>query len=130
MSAQLAAPGQGEAVKWAKKRDANEPAIVKALQQVGACVVKLNDPGCPDLLVGYRGATYLLEVKLPAGPRGGTTDRTLTDCQVQWWAKWKGLVPVVVRTPDDAIDAIGATPQKPHGTTPTPVQNRGMGNGR
>lgn len=97
------------AVNYAKKRDANEPAIVKALQAVGATVVKLNGPGQPDLLVGWRGSTYLLEVKLPLGPRGGSTDRVLTECQEQWWAKWKGMPAVVVRNPDDALRAISAT---------------------
>lgn len=45
--------------------DANQPDIVKALRKMGAFVQSLAavGDGCPDLLVGFRGKTYLIEVK-------------------------------------------------------------------
>jgi hypothetical protein len=103
-------------VKFAKQRDSNEPAIVRALQEVGATVTRLGDAGVPDLLVGWRGRTFLIEVKLPLGARGGMPERRdheggrgdLTAAQVKWWDSWKGAPAVVVRSPFEALAAIGA----------------------
>jgi hypothetical protein len=109
----------------AARRDANEPDIVKALVAAGASITYLGAPkGVPDLLVGYEGRSYLLEVKLPLGPKGGKRgggstrpceggDGTLTQDQLDWWAEWRGAPPVVVRTPDAALVAIGARPAAP-----------------
>lgn len=105
----------------AARRDPNEPEIVDALRSAGATVVPLSGPGLPDLLVGLAGRTYLLEVKQPLGPRGGKRgggasrpgqggDGVLTEAQVAWWAAWRGAPPVIVRTPAEALAAIGATP--------------------
>jgi hypothetical protein len=99
-------------------RDKNEREIVDALRKAGATVTQLNEKGVPDLLVGYAGRTYLLEVKVPEavrGPRGGVAlrgggggDGILTAAQVVWFSAWKGGAPVVVRSPDEALAAIGA----------------------
>ncbi len=52
-----------------KRTDANHSAIVQALRQVGAVVLDVHAlPGCLDLLVAYRGALSLLEVKDGAKP--------------------------------------------------------------
>lgn len=90
----------------AAARDANEPEIVAVLRAVGAHVELLREP--VDLLVGFRGATYLIEVKLPAGPRGGVKDRTLTDDQADFFNAWRGGMLAVVRSPEDALRLIGA----------------------
>ena len=92
-------------------RDANELEIVRALETVGATVQRLNESGCPDLLVGYGGADYLLEVKLPLGARGGSKDRILTDRQQEWWREWRGAEPNIVRTEEEALFVIGASPR-------------------
>jgi hypothetical protein len=99
-------------VTWSRMRDQNEPEIVRVLEAAGATVSKLNGTGVPDLLVGFGGVTYLLEVKRPdsAGGRakpnmGG--DGTLTEAQIKWVAKWRGAPASVVRTPDEALAAIG-----------------------
>lgn len=47
----------------AAKRDANEPEIVRALLNVGASVERLSGKDIPDLLVGFRQTTFLIEVK-------------------------------------------------------------------
>jgi hypothetical protein len=55
--------------RFAKKRDENEPDIIRALEGVGALVLQLDHPsraGVPDLLVAFRGVYHLLEVKHPA----------------------------------------------------------------
>lgn len=49
--------------RWNPKRDAAEPAIVQALESVGAEVWKVSGTGLPDLLVRYRGVLYAGEVK-------------------------------------------------------------------
>lgn len=51
--------------RHAKRRDANEPEIVNALEKLGADVFRLDAPA--DLLVGLRGQWYLMEVKMPKG---------------------------------------------------------------
>ena len=86
-----------------KQRDSNEKPIVKALRRIGASVVHLDRP-C-DLLVGYRGRNYLLEVKLPLGPRGGMAHSHLNDAQKDFAASWSGQFDTV-RTPEDAIEVL------------------------
>jgi Holliday junction resolvase len=84
------------------KSDANQPAIVKALRQCGASVTVLSavGDGCPDLMVGYQGQTYAIEIKTDKG--------TLTPDQVKWHGRWKGQV-AVVHTVLEALQAIGLT---------------------
>lgn len=99
-------------------RDSNEPDIVAALEAAGASVTRLSAEGVPDLLVGYRGASHLLEVK-HLSATGKTVRRTSqgkrpdaegrTKAQADWWAAWRGSPPVIVRTPAEALAAIGAT---------------------
>jgi hypothetical protein len=91
----------------ARKRDDNEPDIVKALQAVGAVVHRLDETGVPDLMVGWGRRTHLLEVKCELGPRGGDRSK-LTPDQVTWHQGWKGEPAVIVRTPIEALRAIGA----------------------
>lgn len=84
--------------RYAAKRDKNEADIVRVLEYVGATVTPLSDKGVPDLLVGYDGENYLLEVKDKRG--------TLTSDQVEWHEAWAGSVQVV-RDADEALRAIG-----------------------
>lgn len=99
----------------AKRRDASEPAIVEALRGVGAYVAQLDGGGIPDLLVGFRGATYLLEVKTPQkngrarsrnheGGRGELKPR-----QASFLDAWCGGPVAVVHTVEEALAAIGAS---------------------
>lgn len=54
--------------RHAARRDANEPAIVDALEAIGVFVRRLSEPGLPDLLCYHpREGIRLLEVKMPAG---------------------------------------------------------------
>jgi len=77
------------------KRDANEPEIVDALRAIGCSVEYLSKP--LDLLVGYRGVTFLIEVK---GEKG-----TLTKDQKEFLPTWRGQL-AVVRTSDQAIGVV------------------------
>jgi len=94
-------------MRRAAKRDLNEQTIVTALERVGATVERMSGPDLPDLLVGYRGVNVLLEVKRPAGAKGGTSHRDLLPGQAEWHAAWRGAAPVVVRTAEEALAAIG-----------------------
>lgn len=95
--------------KHARRRDENEPDIVTAFEERGCSVTRLDGAGVPDLLVGRRGRTWLVEVKLPFGPKGGIPRRRdheggyhdFTEDQVKWWKAWRGEGPMVVRTVED-----------------------------
>lgn len=91
--------------RFANTRDGNEKEVVDALQQIGASVFRLDKP-C-DLLVGYRGRNYLLEVKLPVGPRGGTSHSHLNEWQEEFEDTWHGQF-TVVRSPREAVELLTA----------------------
>lgn len=82
--------------------DSNQNDIVAALRGAGAFVQHLHQVGngCPDLLVSYRRRAFLLEVK--------SEDGELDDSQVTWHRQWRGPPVSVVRTPHEALEAIGA----------------------
>ena len=82
------------------KVDVNQATIVAALRDVGASVFPTHavGNGFPDLVVGFRGNTFLLEVK--------STPGTLTPEQKNFFSQWRGHV-AVVREIDDALRAIG-----------------------
>lgn len=95
------------AVRRAAKIDAGQLAIVDALRAIGASVQSLAavGAGVPDLLVGWRGVTLLLEVKQPPGPRGGVSQdgQHLGGAQVRWARAWRGGAVLVVRSPEQAL---------------------------
>lgn len=85
--------------------DANHVAITEALNRAGATVQSLGivGCGCPDLLVGIRGQTYLIEVKNPAAPKA---HRDLTDAQKKWHVWWRGAKVHTVETAEQALALI------------------------
>jgi hypothetical protein len=86
----------------AKKVDTNQNEIVQALRQVGASVDVTSGmgEGFPDLVAGFRGQSFLLEVKYRKG--------RLTKPQEIWHRNWKGQV-AIVHDVFEALFAIGAT---------------------
>ncbi len=86
-------------------KDATQDAIVAALKEAGATVQDLSriaTPGVPDLLVGYQGQNYLIEVK----PEEGTKKQlSLRPSQEKWHAAWLGQV-AVAHSPQDALAII------------------------
>lgn len=95
-------------MRRAAKVDANQAVIVDALRTVGASVHSLAavGGGIPDLLVGYRRATYLLEVKDGSKP---PSQRELTPDQVKFHGDWFGGPCVVVNSVPEALAAVGAS---------------------
>ena len=89
--------------------DSNQRAIVEQLRAAGATVVSLAAVGqdCPDLLVGFRRRTYLMEVKRPLGPLGGRSSSRRSDGQRAFALAWRGGPVVTVRSPAEALAAIG-----------------------
>lgn len=89
------------------KRDINEGDIVDGLRGIGATVNRLNEEDLPDLLVGFRGVNYLIEIKAPSGPRGGVSGKILLPGQLRWARDWRGQIGMA-RTLDEALQIIGA----------------------
>lgn len=87
--------------KYAARTDANQAEIVRTLRAIGATVQDLSavGRGCPDLLVGWRGQNFLLEVKTERGK--------MTPDEATWHELWNGDV-AIVRSDDDALRVIGA----------------------
>jgi Holliday junction resolvase len=84
--------------------DANQQQIVSALRAIGASVAITSGAGygLPDLLVGWKGETYLLEVKNRAG-RGVK----LSDAEQHFVTHWQGRPVAIVETSADALRALG-----------------------
>jgi Holliday junction resolvase len=80
-------------MKYAKI-DANQTRVVNALRGAGASVQSLaaTGKGCPDLLVGYGGINYLMEVK--DGNKVPSAQKLTID-QEHWHSVWKGAVHIV-----------------------------------
>jgi Holliday junction resolvase len=84
----------------AKKTDTNQAEIIRALREVGASVEDTHEHGrgFPDIVVGFRGENYLMEIKSGKGK--------LNQREVEWHENWKGSV-WVVHTPEQAIRILG-----------------------
>lgn len=80
-----------------KRRDETEPAIVNALEAVGAEVERLDRP-C-DLAVWFRGRIQLMECD------GITEYRKRDPDQLALLIRWQ--IPIV-KTPEEALRALGA----------------------
>jgi hypothetical protein len=91
-------------------RDGNHETITLAFRGCGASVVDLSavGGGCPDLLIGLDGYSLLVEVKLPAGPKGGMKGRKLKPAQIEFNAAWRGAPIHVVRTEEDVVILVKA----------------------
>lgn len=77
----------------AAKRDANEPAIVEALEGMGAVVERTSKP--LDLVVLVGSVIALADVKDPKRGR-------ITDDQQTFIKKWDGAPIYILRTVEDA----------------------------
>ena len=91
------------------QNDSTAKAIVTELRRVGAVVhywvPAQRQKGNPDLVVAYKGAMYLIEIKGPKTP--------LTEAQIKFhdeWLRMGGCVVHVCRTPEQALIVIGVEP--------------------
>jgi len=87
-------------MRRAAKVDVNQTEIVNYLRSIGASVAITSTigKGFPDLVVGWKGRNYLIEVKQAKGK--------LTEDQYNFAGHWKGQI-AVVRCVNDACDLLG-----------------------
>ena len=85
-------------MRYAARVDANQTQIVSALRAAGAYVWIIGLP--VDLLVGYRGHTFLVEIK-------STTKGRLTALQTDFFDNWGGSTLCRVDSPEAALRMIG-----------------------
>ena len=104
-------------MRQAAKRDENEAGIILALEAAGATVQQLSMKDVPDLLVGYHGQNFIMEVKNTE--RHVAEDKELSAGQERWISRWMGYV-WIVHNPEEALRAIGANPAAPAPTGTTP----------
>ena len=83
----------------AKRIDANQTQVISALRAAGAFVWIIGLP--VDLLVGYQGQTFLMEIK--SGPK-----KPFTPLQLEFFEGWKGGTLCKVEGPESALKTIGA----------------------
>jgi hypothetical protein len=81
-------------MRRASRVDDNQAEIVAGLLYMGATVQHLHTvgQGCPDLLIGWKGRNYLIEIKDGNKPPSA---RKLTDDQERWHSLWTGQKSVV-----------------------------------
>lgn len=88
-------------MRTAARIDRNQPEIVKALRGIGCSVLITSQlKNCFDILVGYRGKTYLMEIKDPLQP---LSNRQLTEGEEKFKESWRGSPYYVVHEVDEAI---------------------------
>ena len=82
--------------------DRNQTELVAILRELGCTVTSLADTGggTPDLLVGHRGVTYLIEVKAHRKAK-------LTADQQRWHAAWRGAPVLVIHCAEQILDLFG-----------------------
>ena len=80
--------------------DVNQPEIVQALRDIGAVVFLIGQPF--DLLVGFRGELFLMEVKNPDGLNklGASQEADILALSLV------GVEISVVRSVDEALSAV------------------------
>jgi hypothetical protein len=93
-------------MRRANRVDYNQSVIVESLRKAGAYVriVTMGD-GVPDLLVGYKGFTFLLEVKDGDKP---PSQRKLTTAEQKFFDEWTGGLLAVVESVEDALAILRA----------------------
>ena len=86
---------------YKKRVDENQRTITHTFIAMGASVLNLSTVGrgCPDLLIGYRGVSCLVEVK-------SSDKATYTEPQVKFMQEWRGGPVSRVDSVDAAIRLI------------------------
>ena len=91
-------------MRRAARVDENQGLIVKALRACGATVrIITQGDGIPDLLVGYRGHTILMEVKDGNKPPSA---RQLTPAEQIFFDQWTGGKLFIVNSVEEALDVL------------------------
>jgi len=86
---------------YKKRVDENQRTLVHTFIALGASVLNLSTVGrgCPDLLIGYKGKSVLVEVKRDA-------KSSFTEPQVKFMQEWRGGAVSRIDSVDAAIRLI------------------------
>jgi hypothetical protein len=91
-------------MRYANRIDANQNQIVDAMRKAGAVVRIISQgDGIPDLLVGYKGYTILMEVK--DGDKVPSA-RKLTEPEQKFFDDWRGGMLAVVNSVEEALEIL------------------------
>ena len=93
-------------MRYAKKIDDNQKAIVKALREIGCFVQSLASigKGCPDLIVAFRGKWFLMELKDGKKPPSA---QKLSPDEIDWILSAAQKADVhLVRSEEEAIAVV------------------------
>lgn len=93
-------------MKRSARKDANQDEIVDTLRAIGASVAITHQlgGGFPDIVVGFRGETYLIEIKDGSKP---PSRRRLTKDEKEFHQSWNGHI-AIANNSDEALKIIGA----------------------
>ena len=86
---------------YKKRVDENQKALIHTFIALGASVLNLSTVGrgCPDLLIGYRGKTVLVEIKRNEKAK-------YTEPQIKFMQEWRGGAVSRIDSVDAAIRLI------------------------
>lgn len=86
---------------YKKRVDENQKSIIHTFIALGASVLNLSTVGrgCPDLLIGYRGKTVLVEIK-------SNEKAKFTEPQIKFMQEWRGGAVSRIDSVDAAIRLI------------------------
>lgn len=77
-----------------KRTDANQKHIVEMVRKLpGASITSTHiiGKGFPDLVIGYKGVNYLIELKDGSKPK---SQKKLTPDEVEFHMKWNGQIAI------------------------------------
>lgn len=77
-----------------KRTDANQKQIVEMVRKLpGASITSTHiiGKGFPDLVIGYKGINYLIELKDGSKPK---SQKKLTPDEVEFHMKWNGQIAI------------------------------------
>jgi Holliday junction resolvase len=86
---------------YKKRVDENQKTLVHTFIALGASVLNLSTVGrgCPDLLIGYKGKTVLVEIKRDSKAK-------YTEPQIKFMQEWRGGAVSRIDSVDAAIRLI------------------------
>lgn len=91
-------------MRRAARVDVNQKEIVAALRRCGASVLVVSSlPNCFDILVGFKGVNYIMEIKDGNKP---PSQRKLTQGELKFKESWKGGKYYIVNSVDEALKII------------------------
>jgi Holliday junction resolvase len=87
--------------------DSNQREIVQVLRELGCSIAHTHviGRGFPDLIVGYGGHNYLIEIKDGSKP---PSKQRLTPDEEAWHTSWRGQI-AVVNSIAEALNVCGCS---------------------